>query len=165
METLLGIYNNRNKAIDAIASLQQDGIDTISAYTPAPDHTIESMLKTHASPVRLFVLIGGILGCVAGFAFPIYTVYAWPLITGGKPLISIPAFVVIAFELMILFGAIFGMMSFLGLSGLPQSRIPLRDTRFSNDHFGIEVQCSDTSQSTVRETLETAGAIEVRSNA
>ena len=73
METLLGIYNNRNKAIDAIASLQQDGIDTISAYTPAPDHTIESMLKTHASPVRLFVLIGGILGCVIGFAFPIYT--------------------------------------------------------------------------------------------
>ncbi len=165
MESLLGIYNSRNKAIDAIKSLRRNGINDISAYTPAPDHAIESMLKTDASPVRLFVLIGGILGCAIGFAFPIYTVYEWPLITGGKPLISIPAFVVIAFELMILFGAIFGMMSFFGLAGLPQSRIPLRDTRFSNDHFGIEVQCGDTSQSTVRETLETTGAIEVRSNA
>ncbi|MFP6571902.1 MAG: DUF3341 domain-containing protein [Vicinamibacterales bacterium] len=165
MGTLLGIYDDRRNAIEAISSLQKDGVDNISAYTPAPDHTIEGMLNTRISPVRLFVLIGGILGCIAGFAFPIYTVYAWPLITGGKPLISIPAFVVIAFELMILFGAIAGMVSFFGLSGLPQTRLALRDTRFTNDHFGIEVQCADAKQSTIRAAMETAGAIEVQTHA
>ena len=55
------------------------------------------------SPVRVFVLVGGLLGCLSGFALPIYTVLDWPLITGGMPLISIPPFVVIAFELTILF--------------------------------------------------------------
>ena len=56
-------------------------------------------MGARVSPVRLFTLVGALLGCTAGFSLPIYTVSAWPLITGGKPLFSIPAFVVIAFEL------------------------------------------------------------------
>ena len=165
MATLLGVYDEGTKAAGAIAALQDEGLDDVAAYTPTPDHAIEGLLRVGISPVRTFVLVGGLLGCVAGFAFPIYTVYDWPLITGGKPLISIPPFVVIAFEMTILFGAIAGMLGFLGLAGLPQTRAPLRDSRFSSDYFGVEVRCTDAETRTVRATLEEAGAIEVRTDA
>jgi len=165
MGTLLGVYDDETKAADAIATLRDDGLDDISTFTPTPNHTIEQLLQTSTSPVRAFVLVGGILGCVAGFALPIYTVYDWPLITGGKPLIAIPAFVVIAFELTILFAAIAGMLGFLGLAGLPQTRVPLRDVRFSNDHFGIAVRCTNAQVETVRAKLEEAGAIEIQTDA
>ena len=165
MGTLLGVYDDGTKAADAIATLRDDGLDEISAYMPTPNHTIEKLLRTSTSPVRTFVLVGGVLGCVAGFALPVYTVYAWPLITGGKPLISIPAFVVIAFEMTILFAAITGMLGFLGLAGLPQTRAPLRDARFSNDHFGVAVRCTNAQVETVRAGLEAAGAIEIRTDA
>ena len=113
--------------------------------------------------LRLFVLIGGLVGCVTGFAFPIYTVLDWPMITGGKPLISIPPFVVIAFELTILFGAIGGMLSFLVLSGLPRltgKRAP--DPRLTNDLTGISVTCKQAHVLEVRACLEHHGASEIR---
>ena len=109
------------------------------------------------------MLIGGLLGCATGFLFPIYTVLDWPLITGGKPLISIPPFVVIAFELTILFGALGGMASFLWLAGLPRvTGQPAPDDRFTNDMNGISVTCLPEDADAVRATLERHGANEVK---
>jgi hypothetical protein len=72
--------------------------------------------------VRFFALGGGITGLVAGFAFTIYTVKSWPLITGGKPLVSTPAFLIIAYELTILFGALVSFFGFILLARLPALR-------------------------------------------
>ena len=55
-------------------------------------------------------------------AFTIYTVLSWPLMVGGKPIVSIPAFVIIAFELTILFGALATLTGFLILAGLPSPK-------------------------------------------
>ena len=113
--------------------------------------------------MRLFVLIGGLLGCATGFIFPIYTVLDWPLITGGKPLISIPPFVVIAFELTILFASLGGMAGFLLLSRLPRmrgQRAP--DRRFTNDMTGISVTCAPEQAAAVRACLARTGASEIR---
>jgi hypothetical protein len=41
---------------------------------------------------------------------------------GGKPIVSIPAFVIIAFELTILFGALATLTGFLILAGLPSPK-------------------------------------------
>ena len=131
-----------------------------------PDHTLEQLLGARrVSPVRLFTLIGALLGCAAGFALPAYTVSAWPLVTGGKPLLSIPPSVVIAFELTILFGAIFGMLGFLLLARLPRlARAPLADPRFSNNCFGVEITCGESQAAAARALLADAGAIEVRTD-
>lgn len=162
---ILAIYDEPAKAAAAVAGARNMGLTDVSAYTPAPDHTMEQLIGGHVSPVRLFTLIGGLLGCASGFALPIYTVYDWPLITGGKPLISIPPFVIIAFELTILFGAIGGMIGFLALAGLPRlTRPALGHPRLTNDLFGVEVTCDTGRATSVRALLEGAGAIEVRAD-
>ena len=162
---ILGVYKEPAKAAAAVATAQDAGMPRVDAFSPTPDHALEQLIRARVSPVRTFTLVGALLGCTAGFALPIYTVLDWPLITGGKPLLSIPAFVVIAFELTILFGALFGMAGFLLLAGLPRLRRKhLGDARFSNDCFGVEIRCDDAQAAAARTLLTDAGAIEVRTD-
>ncbi len=169
---LLGVFDDGAAAARAITRLRDGGLEGLTAYGPAPNHDVEAALGEPVSPVRTFTLIGALLGCVSGFALPLLTVRDWPLITGGKALYSIPPFVVIAFELTILFGAIAGMLGFLTLSRLP--RLPgltrpattlASDPRFSHDCFGVLIPCDDESQrDAARAALEAAGAVEIRSD-
>jgi hypothetical protein len=160
---ILGIFDGGAKAAAGARAILDDGLGDVVAYSPVPDHAIDQALHVTISPVRLFVLIGGILGCATGFLFPIYTVLDWPMITGGKPLISIPPFVVIAFELTILFGAIGGMASFLWMAGIPRlTGSPAPDDRFTNDKMGISVTCRPGDADAVRTSLARCGAEEVK---
>ncbi len=170
---LLGVFDDGAAAARAISGLRDGGLSDLTAYGPAPHHDLEAALAEPVSPVRTFTLVGALLGCVTGFALPIATVWDWPLITGGKALYSIPPFVVIAFELTILFGAIAGMLGFLTLSGLPRLPVLTRpttalasDPRFSHNRFGVLVPCGDEAQTgAARAALEAAGALEIRSDA
>src|SRR5262245_20621583 len=170
---VLGIFDAAAKAAAAAATLRSvhdAGIAEVSVYAPTFDHGIDAALGPGKSPVRVFTLIGGLLGCVLGFAFPIYTVLEWPLITGGKAIISIPPFVVIAFELTILLGALMTVVGFLSSSGLPRFRVhgastarsTLYDRRFSDDRWGVLVTCAVDRAAAVRAQLERGGAEEVR---
>jgi hypothetical protein len=68
---------------------------------------------------------------VAGFALCIYTVLRYPLIVGGKPVVSILPFVVIAFELTILLGSL---ATFAGF--LLNARLPYIPRIFNPDEYG-----------------------------
>ena len=161
---MLGIYDEAPKAAAAAYAVRALRLGEVTAYAPAPDHAIEAVLGRRVSPVRAFALIGGIAGCVLGFAGPIYTVLDRPLITGGKPIVSIPPFVVIAFELAVLLASLGAVVGFLVLSGLPRLRSgPLYDPRFSEDRWGVLVTCAADQADLVRAKLNEAGAEEVRS--
>lgn len=79
------------------------------------------MLQRSESRLNFFTFTGAVLGLIAGFALTIYTSLSWPIQTSGKPIISLPPFIIIAFELTILFGAIASFLGFLILTGLPQA--------------------------------------------
>ena len=161
---MLAIYDEAPKAAAAAYGVRALRLGEVTAYAPAPDHAIEAVLSRRVSPVRVFALIGGIVGCVLGFAVPIYTALDWPLITGGKPIVSMPPFVVIAFELTILLASLGAILGFLVLSGLPRlsSGLPY-DPRFSVDRWGVLVACTADQVDLVRARLNEAGAEEVRS--
>ena len=160
---ILGIFDRGKTAAAATREILEGERGEVVSYSPVPDHALDQALHVSVSPVRVFVLVGGLLGCFLGFAFPIYTVLDWPMVTGGKPLISIPPFVVIAFELTILLGAIGGMIGFLALSGLPRLfGRPAPDPRFTNDMTGIAVTCARDHAAAVRACLERHEAVEIR---
>jgi hypothetical protein len=92
---LLSVFDEAHKAAAAASAIRSDQLGEVTTYAPAPNHEIDAALGPGVSPVRVFTLLGGILGCVLGFALPIYTARDWPLITGGKPIVAIPPFVVI----------------------------------------------------------------------
>src|SRR5256884_1129676 len=51
-------------------------------------------------------IFGGIAGCAIGAWLTLWMSADWPIVVGGKPVGSIPPYVVIMFEMTILFGAL-----------------------------------------------------------
>lgn len=163
---VMGIFEGVDQAVAAIEALRAKGITEITAITPAPNHDIEHALHKKRSPVPLYTLVGGLTGTATGFALPTWTSMDWPLVTGGKPIISLPAWVIIAFELTILFGAlstVAGLFIHARLPRKPGSRL-VHNESFTDDKFGLWV--GDRSRAAeAAAVFREAGAVEVRERA
>jgi hypothetical protein len=160
---VLGIYYYVDDATAAIRSLRQVGQRRLSVFSPVPHHAIEKELDQGPSLVRWITFTGGVLGISGGFALCIYSVLSYPLVVGGKELISLPPFVVIGYESMILLAALSNLIGMLALGRLPQvkSNAPY-DPRFSEDRIGIWVSCEGEDKDRVREIMRGHNAEEVK---
>lgn len=164
-ETVVGVFAHVDTTVRALEELRAKGYHDLTVYTPVPVHEIEEALERDRplSRVRLFTLLGGLTGTASGFLLTIWTALKWGLVTGGKPIASIPPFVVIAFELTILFGGVATLLGLVTLARLPRLRpSPAYDPRFTNDRFGVAVHCAPDRGPSVRQILATAGAEEVK---
>jgi hypothetical protein len=159
---LLASFVHIDAAVDAIRALRAMGQRNVVVYSPAPNHELEEALNQRVSPVRLFTLIGGLTGCAAGFAMTIWMSYDWPVLVGGKPIASIPPYVVIGFELTILLGALSTVTAVALFSVLMGKRGIAYDPRFSDDQIGIFVPAGTDQVGAVENLLRSAGAVEVR---
>jgi molybdopterin-containing oxidoreductase family membrane subunit len=158
---LLAAYRHVDAAAGAIRSLKHMGYVDFTVYTPVPNHEIADAVGHPVSPVRLWTLLGGLTGCVTGFGMSMWMSYDWPLVVGGKPIGSWIPYVVIAFELTVLFGAGATILGLLYHSW--RSRRPAAfDGRFTDDMIGIFVPCPVERRPAVEELLRSSGAEEVR---
>ncbi len=163
---ILAAYDHIDSAVDAIKGLERAGLSDVRAYVPFPDHHIlEDALQYNESPVRIFTLVGGLTGAATGFAFTIFSVTDWPLMTGGKPLLSIPAFVVIAFELTILFGALATVIGLFINARLPKFQpAVVYDPEFSAGRVGVYVEAPSDRADEAKRILEAEEPAELRSD-
>jgi hypothetical protein len=160
---LMGIFDDRHVLADAICSLRTAGVGNITVLSPVPCPEIEPQLAYPESPVRFFTLCGGIVGVAIGLVLTIGASLQYPLITGGKPIVSLPAFFVIVFELTILFGALATIVGLFWKIRRPRLKLEsYYDPQFSVDRFGIRVVCGETERQRVSELFIRAGAAEVR---
>ncbi|HZB27219.1 MAG TPA: DUF3341 domain-containing protein [Gemmatimonadales bacterium] len=165
MPGILASFVHIDAAVDAVRALRARGHRNLVVYSPAPNHELEEALNHRVSPVRLFTLIGGLTGGAAGFAMTIWMSYDWPVLVGGKPIASIPPYVVIAFELTILLGALSTVTAVGLFSVLMGKRGVAYDPRFSDDQIGIFVPAGSDQVGPVENLLRSAGAVEVRHEA
>ncbi len=134
------------------------------AFSPIPSEKIREALYEQPSRVRAWVLGGGIFGALSGFAITIGTSYEWNLNAGGKPIDSLPPYLIIVFELMILCGGLAGLLSFFFYSRLPVlDPTPGYSEHFSSNRFGVVVDCADTESSRIEALLREGGAEEITS--
>lgn len=164
-ETVVAVFEHVDTTVKALEELRAKGYHDLTVYTPVPVHEIEDVLERDrpVSRVRLFTLIGGLTGTISGFLLTMWSSLKWDLIVGGKAPASVPPYVVIAFELTILFGGLATLIGLVTLAGLPRFRpSPWFDPRFTNDRFGVAVHCAPERSVSVREILQRAGAEEVR---
>ena len=158
---LLASFRFVDAAAEAIRTLKAEGYRDFTVYTPVPNVEITRAVGHRASPVRLWTLIGGLLGCASGFALTMWMSFDWPLIVGGKPIGPIIPYVVIAFELTILFGASATILGLLYHTWKTR-QVGAYDGRFADDQIGIFGPCTSDRHRTVQELLQAAGAEEVR---
>ncbi len=160
---VVGVFATLDATLLALRELKAKGYEGLTVYSPVPNHEIEDVLDKPVSPVRLFTLIGGLTGTSLGFLFAIWTSLDWELIVGGKPIVSLPPYVVIGFETTILLGALSTVAGMFLNARLPKLRKALGyDPRFSNDKFGIVAVGGPAQANAAEAIMRAAGAEEVR---
>ena len=165
---ILGVFAHVDTTVRALEELKAKGYHDLTVYTPVPVHEIEDVVERDrpVSRVRVFTLLGGLVGLASAWILTAWSSLKWGLVVGGKPPMSVPVsppYVVIMFELMILFGGIATLIGMVALGQLPRFRpSPSYDPRFTNDRFGVAVHCAAERAASVREILRAAGAEEVR---
>jgi hypothetical protein len=142
--TVKGVYEHLDSLVYSLDKLKKAGFGgDIIVTTPLPRHDVEHVLYGgKPSPIRWFTLFGALFGGTFGFTLCSMTHLNWAMIIpAGKPLVSIPAFIIIAFESTVLWGCLFTFLGMLLLTKLPAKKlqIEVQDPRFSDDKFGLVV--------------------------
>ena len=163
MAEVLGVLSTPRGAVSAVKSLKGAGFGELEVYSPVPSHDIEHAVGKGPSRVRLWTLLGGLTGVCTGYLMTIWMAYDWPLVIGGKPFASVPAYTIIAFELTILFGGVLTVIGMIthGLA-LTARKHPAYRPSFSSDEFACLVSCNADQIPRVQELLTESGCTEVR---
>lgn len=159
---VLGAFVHIDAATEAIRSLKSQGRKNLTVYSAAPNHELDEAVDHPVSPVRVYTLIGGIAGIIAAVAMTFWMSYDWPLLVGGKPIATVPPYVVIMFELMVLFGSIATVVGIIIHSALDTRSGVMFDPSFSDDRVGVFVPCPPAESGAVEQLLRDAGSVEVK---
>lgn len=166
---LLAEFDNPGTLLAAARETRAAGYTRIDAFSPHPVHGLaEAIGHESAGRLSLTVLVGGIVGCVGGFALQYWSsVVAYPMNVGGRPLNSWPAFIPVTFETTILVAAISAVLGMLAWNGLPQPYHPVFNVeRFalaSRNRFFLCIEAEDPEfdAAETRVFLEDVGARDV----
>jgi hypothetical protein len=158
---LVGTFADEKECVRAVEALKRSAV-AFRVFSPIPSEHLLHAIGRGLSPVRAFVLMGGISGVLTGLAVTVGTSWEWNLIVGGKPVVSLPPFIIIMFELMILFGGLSAALSFFFFARLPQlDPIAGYSERFGADRFGIAVKCEEADSAKIEAMMREAGAEEI----
>jgi len=165
--TIYGMMAEFDSASDLVAAARrtrEEGYLKIDAYSPFPVEGLAEEIGFRKNSVPLVVLIGGLLGCMSGYALQYWiSAVSYPINVGGRPYNSWPAFIVVTFEMTILFAGLAAVLGMLALNGLPMPYHPVFNVpRFAfatRDRFFLIIFSSDAKYDAgaTRAFLETLG--------
>ena len=159
----LGLFHEPASALDAAGRLKGAGFDRPELMSPIPLEGAEEVLGEKKSVIKRFTLFGGIIGAMSGFLLAAGTAVLFVHPTGGRPIIAFPPFLIITYEMTILFGILATVLGFLISARLPAIKARLYVPETAVDKFAVAVACTDAEQyGRAAAILRDAGADEIR---
>jgi Protein of unknown function (DUF3341) len=141
-------FDTATELVDGARALRDAGYTKTDAFSPFPLHEIDEALGIKRSILPYLIFCGGITGLLSALGLVYYVhVIDYPIIVGGRPAFSLPAFIPPMFELTILFGAFVAVFGMLFLNGLPSPYHPVFNVpRFAlatREKFFLLVESAD----------------------
>lgn len=146
---IMGEFQSPEALIAGAQVFRDAGLTHVDGYSPFPiDGLIEAMGKKHTK-LPFLVLMGGITGLCTGLGLQIWTTAIdYPINIGARPLVSVPSFIPVSYELTILLAALTSAFAMIALNGLPRPYHPVFNVeRFAKagsvDGFFLCVESTD----------------------
>ncbi len=162
---VLALYADPDSLLHAANRAREHGFAEMDAFTPYAVHGMSEALGIKKSWVPWVTLVMGLSGATLGLTFMIWaSAYDWPILVGGKPMISLPAFIPITFECGVLLGGTMTLAALLVACGLPNYKKPILDRDLTNDRFGLWIPeiGPDWNEGRILQFLKTTGAVDIR---
>ena len=161
---ILGLFNDANAAADAGDGLRSAGVSDndfdFLTDAPYPEGAFGEREEKHK--VYVFPFIGALVVLTSALLLTTMTQVAYPMVTGGKPIISLPPMAVISYEGTMLGASLFTVLGIIFESRLPNLKKGLYDTRITEGYIGVLVNAEETQHDRVANVLNQAGALDVK---
>jgi hypothetical protein len=145
--TLLGFFERESDVLGATRAVRDAGFHVSDVYAPYAVHGLDRAMGLAPSKLPWVCFLLGLLGAGLKVWFEFWTTAQdWPINVGGKPWNSLPAFVPVTFEVMVLFAGLSTVAAFLFVSRLwPGKRTALADKAVTDHHFVLVIEESDAA--------------------
>lgn len=163
VDVVYGLYNDEEKLLHAVRKAKSNHLEIFDVYTPFPVHGMEQALGLSESRLHIAGFVYGALGTLTAFLGMTWIFTRdWPIIFGGKPYWSVPAFIPITFELTVLFAAWGMTITFYTICGLwPGVENPQVDLRTTDDKFCLAFNTKEVSVAEAKSFFTESGAEEI----
>lgn len=163
-----GLFDTPDEIIEAAHKVADSEYEKYDVHTPYPVHGMDGAMKLKPSRLPYVALVVGLSAMLGMLGFMYWiTTTDYPVIVGGKPFFSFPAWVPVLFEITVLSASIATVVSMIAIFfKFPNISHPLHDTDFmksiTSDRYGVSIEVDDKQdESGVKAFLESIGAKDV----
>jgi len=162
-EVVYGLYSDEQDLLKAVRIAKSDHMEIHDVFSPFPVHGLDPIMGLEESRLHIAGFIYGMLGALTAFLGMTWIFTKdWPIIFGGKPYWSVPAFIPITFETMVLFASIGMVVTFYIVCGLgPGVTNEVLDDRLTDDKFAIAFDTHDVTVDSAKSFFSQTGASDV----
>ncbi len=164
LRSVLGLFNQADDAAQAVDNLKEAGFGDndydIMTGTPYPEGAFGEPHGRHR--LYTFPFIGALCGFSVALLLTAATQLNYPMVTGGKPILAIPAMLIVMYEGTMLGAIIFTVLGVLFESRVPRLGLGLFDRRITEGAIGVVVSCDEARLGQAETALREAGAAEVK---
>jgi len=162
--TVLGVYKEPDQVAETVTRLRQAGFadndfDILSG-TPYPEGTFGERVAAHR--LYVFPLVGAICGFTIALLITAGTQLSYPMVTGGKPILSIPPMLIIMYEGTMLGAILATVIGVIFESRLPRFNLGVYDTRITEGYLGVVVAPSQDKVGYTEQLLRETGAEDIK---
>jgi hypothetical protein len=145
---IMAAFDGDTAIVAAARALHERGYRRLDAFVPRPIPALEELLVLDRSKLSRPVFLAAVSGGLGALALQWFcNGWDYPLNVGGRPPLSLPAFIPIAFELTVLSGAVTAFVGVLYQMGLPRLYQPVFEVpgieRASDDQFWLYIAKAD----------------------
>ncbi len=143
----VGVFEREEDTLDAVRAVRARGLKIVDVYTPYAVHGLDQAMGLDPSKLPWVCFALGLIGASFKVWFEYWTTAtSWAINVGGKPWNSLPAFVPVTFEVMVLFAGVSTVIAFFAHRGLLPGRkaiVPIAGV--TDDRFAVLLEETDAT--------------------
>jgi hypothetical protein len=162
--TIHAVFDTEDDLLHAATIARRGGWSIVDVYSPYPLHATAELLDLRRSRLPRAAFVFGALGVALAIWFQFWaSAWDWPLNVGGRPWNSLPAFVPVTFEMMVLCAGLGVVLSWLIVCRLyPGKTARLPSRKVTDASFVLAVRGPHDEAEAIRRLLFACQASDVQ---